>query len=151
MTAPAASLTLTRDALPGSLDDLVITANPGDEDFWIDESGFGRPQFAWRKTHAPESEVFPGQSLLSAVMDQSAIPCAIYAHADTSAELDALQTELEEALGQFVFTVTQTIDGVAKSYTAECNAPVWGNVDSGEVRAHLVRAVVVIPVNPPGA
>lgn len=142
------SLALTRTAL--SLSPLTIT-----EDFstglWIAEEGFGRPSFAWRKEHAPESMVFPGQALLAAVRDQSAIPVGIYARGTTTALLDAKMAELEAALGQFVYTATLTIDGVAKSFEAECTAPVWGGIDSGEVHAFLCRAAVVIPVNPPEA
>jgi hypothetical protein len=145
-----ASLTLTRSALAVPLADLVISGDHT-QSLWLDESGFGRPQFTFRKGHAPESDIFPGQSLLTAVKDQAAIPCGIYARGASAAALDTAMTELETALAQFVFTVTLTVDGVAKSFEAECTAPAWGALDSGEVEAHLARASVVIPVNPPGA
>lgn len=143
------SLTLTRTALAVPLAPLVIGTDPAG-DLWLDEN-LGRPQFDWRKKHAPDSDYAEGRVLMSAVLDQAAIPCRIYAQAATTAALDAIQTTLEEALSQFAFTATLTIDGVARAYSAECTWPQWGPVDSGEVRAHLVAASVVIPVNPPGA
>lgn len=132
-----------------SEDTLVLTPD-FTGDFWLDEN-IGRPNFTFRKKHAPESDYAAGQVLLAAVMDQADVSFTVYAHADTTAALDALMTDLESALAQFIYEVTVTIDGVAKVYEAECSMPAWGPIDSGEVRAHLVRAAVSIPVNPPGA
>lgn len=144
------SITITRDALPAPLADLVITNDPAGALF-LAEAGLGRPSFSFRKEYAPESPWVAGQALLAAVQDASAIPCNIYARGASTAAVEAAMVELEVALSQFIYTVTVEVDGVARSYEAECTAPVWGDVDSGEVAAHLVRASVVIPVNPEGA
>lgn len=140
------SLTISREGDT----DLVIGHDPA-EALWIDEQGLGRPGFSFRKEFAPESSWVAGRQPLSAVLDVSELPVQVYARGASTAALEATMATLEAAVSQWSYTVTLTIDGVAHSYSAECTWPQWGPVDSGEVRAHLARAALSIPVNPPGA
>lgn len=140
------SLTIARDSLV--LADLVIDNNPHTGDFHIPEDGLERPGFSMRHTFAPDSAYFPGRTLLAAVTDASNLPVVIYAHADTSAGLEAAIAELEAALTQWDYDVTLSVDGQARTWPAMPEYPQWGPVDSGMVRAHMARASVVIPLNP---
>lgn len=142
------SLTIDRTSL--SLTPLVITTNPFGTDFHLDEDGLVWPVFDTRKTRTPASAYIAGPgSLLSAVRDAAELAVTIYAHGDTTAELDAAKAELETALAQWTYALTLTVDSVAHAYSAEILLGVpWGPVDSGMVRAHMARASFSIPLNP---
>lgn len=137
------SLSIDRTSL--ALAPLVITGNPT-EPRWLDPS-VGRPTFDYRRDYAPDSAWTSGKVLLSAVRDASTLPLVIYMRADTSAALQALEDELETALGQWSYDVMLTVDGVARTWPAEIAAPSF-ELDEGLVAAHMSRASVVIPVNP---
>jgi len=137
----ALSLTISRDGA-----DLVITNNPTGTDFWVDT--VVSPQFSIRATYAPASAYVAGNKLLAAVLDASVLPLVVYAQAASSSALATLQAELEAAVSQFSYTVTLTVDGVARSWQADPTWPNWGDVDSGMVAAKIARASFAIPVNP---
>lgn len=142
------SLSITRLSVPVPTTPLVIGNDPSGS-LWLET--IGRPAFTFRKGYAPESRHTPGRVLLSAVMDQADIPCHVYARAASTAALEVIQAEVEEAVAQFLYDVTLTVDGAAKTFQAECTTPLWTEIDPGEVGAHLAHASLVIPVNPPGA
>ena len=141
------SLTIDRTSL--SLPPLVITNNPFGTTLHLPEDGLVWPAFGTRRTYAPDSAYVPGKALLAAVRDATEIPVTIYAHGDSGAATDAAKAELEDALAQWSYDLTLTVDSVAHVYRAEIVLGVpWGPVDSGMVRAHLASASFSIPLNP---
>lgn len=127
--------------------DLTIGDSPSGS-MWIPEDGLARPARGWRKKYADESAFYHGSLLTAAVLEQTSLPLAVYCKAASTAALEALQDELEDAVSQFAYTTTVTIDGVAKAWACDPADLSWGDVDSGEVRAFIVRASLVIPVYP---
>ncbi|HJR88833.1 MAG TPA: hypothetical protein VJ782_01570 [Aeromicrobium sp.] len=127
---------------------LVYTNEPGGNG-WLDPDT-AEPMFAFRYRYAPDSDLQPGSVLLGAVLEQSTLPAVIYLQAASTAALRVLKDELVEAVSQFAYDVTLTIDGDAQTFAAD---PVWPRwvTDSGMVEAHLARTALQIPVNPPGA
>ena len=143
------SVSIDRTSL--SLSALVITDLPG-ATYRLPEDGMGRPAIAQRRTYAGNSAWLNGSTLISATKEQASLPLVIYTEAASSATLDTQMTALEAALGQFVYNVTVTVDGVAKVWRGDPADISWGEVDSGLVRAKMCRASVTIPVYPiPGA
>ena len=138
--SPSLSLTISRDGA-----DLVIENDPSDP---LYVESVGNPQFSMRLSYAPASDWVPGSKLLAAVLEQSSLPVVVYARAASSAALAAVQAELESAVSQFAYTVTLTVDGVARSWAADPTWPNWGDVDEGLVSAKAARASFAIPVNP---
>lgn len=128
-------------------DDLVITNAPG-LGFWLPEDGIGQIVRALRRTYAPDSAYIPGKVLLAAVEEASAVPLAIYAQASTAVGLQALRDELEAAATQWAYDLTLNINGVARTYNAEMEIPVWAAFDAPMADVHLDRCQLVIPVNP---
>lgn len=139
------SLSIDRASL--SLAALTISDTPSGS-LWFDGEGVGRPAFSLRKSYAPESDHMPGRVLLSAVSDIGGLPASFYAKAATTAALESLKDEVDAAFSQFVYTVTLTVDGVARSYTAECELPTWTDFDQGLVSAFMAHASIVIPIAP---
>lgn len=141
-------LQLTFDRTGLSLGPLVIGPNPFTGSFHLPEDGLSRPGFTIRRGYAPGSAFLPGQYLLTAVTESSTLPVIIYAHGDTSAEVEAAIAELNTAATQFAYDVTLAIDGQAMTWPADPELPDWGPVDTGLIRAHIAIASLVIPINP---
>lgn len=125
---------------------LTIT-DVGGSAMWLPEEGLGRPGKAWRRKYAEEG-LYHGSLLVAATLEQATIPARIYCKASTTSALEALQDELEDALAQFTYTTTVTLDGAAKAWLSDPADISWSDVDSGEVRGHLIQAAVTIPVYP---
>ena len=145
-------LTISRAGL--GLADLTATGEPpapGASGVWLPEDGIGRPDITWRLGYAPNSSDMHGAVLLSATKEMSSLPLSLYFRADTSAALAALEAEWTAALEQWSYTARLLIDGQGATWSCDPTSPRWGAVDSGEVRAHLSHASVVIPVYPIGA
>lgn len=134
------SLTIDRTGL--SLADLVVDADPFTGDFHIPEDGLRWPRLAMRSVYAPESEFIQGRVKLAQVAGVADYPVTLYAHGTTTAEVFTAMDELEAAVTQFEFDLTVTIDGQSRTYLAEGDFPDWGEVDSGQVRGHLVKGTV---------
>lgn len=141
-------LTISRTSL--SLEPLVIGSSPFGSGRWfhLPEDGLSRPAFTIRKGYAPGSAFLPGQYLLTAVGESGFLPALVYAHGDTSADLEDAIAELEQATTQFAYDVELAIDGQAKTWPADPELPDWGPVDTGFVKAHIAIASLVIPINP---
>lgn len=135
------SLTIDRTGL--SLPALVIDADPFTGAFHIPEDGLRWPRLSMRKVYAPESEFIAGRVKLAQVPGVADYEVSLYAHGDTTAAVFAAQDALEAAATQFEFDLTVTIDGQSRTYRAEGDFPDWGEVDSGQVRAHLVKGTVL--------
>ena len=127
--------------------DLTIDNEVTEAGFWLDE--VSRPAFDYRRTYA--SSPFTRAVQTSAVKDGGTLEVVLYAKAATSAALATLRAELEDAVGQFFFTLTVTEDGVATVYDCDCAAVSWNSHDAGMASAHIARAVLTIPCYPTGA
>lgn len=142
------SLTFDRTAL--ALADLVITNNPHGTSLYLPEDGVVRPMFGTRYTRTPVSAYEDGNGdLLAAVREATDLPVIIYAQGADTAALETVKAELEAAVAQWSYDLTLTVDGAARTYSAEILLDVpWGPVDSGLVGAHLAVASFSIPLNP---
>lgn len=141
------SVTIDRTSLSAS--PLVISNVVSAGDYHLPEEAVDglRPDFKMRRTYADDSPWVGGRQLLAAVSDASTLPLTFYAHASTQALLEAAITAAEAAFSQFVYTLTLTVGGQTRSWSAEPELPTW-SADSGMVRAKLIRGSVVIPLNP---
>lgn len=142
------SLSIDRTSLALSALTLSGSAPAGDG---IVIASLGRPAFQARLVQAPPSDVMPGRVTLGAVKDQGTLPLTVHVLASSSASRASLEQELEEALFQFAYDVTLTIDGSAQTFAADPCVPQWGDLLYGDVRQFTSTASIVIPVNPPGA
>lgn len=142
------SVTFDRTAL--SLADLVISNNAANS-LYLPEDAAAWPAFSMRRTYLPDSNWVAGQQLKAAVQSASTLPLVIYAHASTTAALKTAMNELASASSQWAYDITLTVDGQSWTWPADPELPQWGDVDSGMVRAHMARASLIVPINPPGA
>lgn len=140
------SLTIDRTSL--SLPALVISNNPFGATFWLPEDGMSEPNGDLRRTYMPDSQYAHGRELLGVSRAAADIAATIYAQGVDMAALTAAKTELEAALMQWDYDLTQNIDGAVTTYRAEPVLPTWGGVDSGMVRSRIARTSVVIPLHP---
>jgi hypothetical protein len=143
------SVSLDRSNLPGAPAPLVIPGSaPAGDGLFLILGGLFEPQFDVRYTYAPDSAYVAGSQLLTAVLAASTLPVGVGAKASSTAALAALQAELAAATYQFAYTVTLTVDGVARSWDAGPSWPAWGELTSWVVDAYMARGNVVIPINP---
>lgn len=132
-----------------SLAPLVITSNPFGTTLHIPEDGVDWPSFDTRRAYAPDSAYASGRTLLAAVLGEGSLPVTIYAHGSTGAALAAAQAELADAVAQWSYDLTLTVDSVARTYRAELVLDLpWGPIDSGMVAARMARTSFSIPLNP---
>lgn len=125
-----------------------LAASSDGSTYRLTEDGVGRPGVAWRRTYAPDSADVHGSELIAIAREQSSLPLVIEVLAETASALDDACADLEEALSQFAYTVTQTVDGVTRVWSADPADWSTGGYDSGEVAAHMARYVITIPVYP---
>lgn len=138
------SVTISRALL--SLPDLAIGADPHAGAFFLADEGNEEPTFSVRRTYAPESAFVPGRVLLAAVRDSGSMPLRIYAQGESTAGVRAAMDELEDALEQFTYNLTLTVDGVSRTWVADPELPDWGELDSGLVTAYKRVATVAVPL-----
>jgi hypothetical protein len=140
------TVTLDRSSL--SLAPLVIGTDPFAGSLYLPEEGLAWPVFDTRR-HTLSSAYVSGRTLLAAVKEASELPITIYAKGSTGAELAAAKDALGDALAQWSYDLTLTVDSVAYAYRAEILLDIpWGPIDSGMVAAHIARASFSIPLNP---
>jgi hypothetical protein len=144
-------VTVVIDRSSLSLANLTISSNPS-TGMWIPEDGLSRPLKRWRR-RSVESPWFHGTTMVSASLEQAALGLTVYLQKTSQAALELAQSELETALWQFTYEVTEsTTGGASRVWDAEPADIDWGSADSGMARAFIARAEVVIPVHPtPGA
>lgn len=132
-----------------SLSDLTIAVS-GNGTYVIDQGGLGRPGKTSRETLATASPFVHGQTVTAVVLEDSSLPLVVRVNAATSSALDTAVTALETALRQFTYTVTVTVDGVAKVWTGRPAA--IGTVDGLQTYARVAEfyeiLTVTIPVYP---
>lgn len=139
---PTLGVTVSRTAL--ALPVLSLTTSP----YWIDEDGLESPEMTWRRTYAGDSPYTHGSELVAAVKEQTSLPLGVLILADSALELQTALDDLDEAVSQFTYTTTVTVDGIARSWS--CDPASWrrGRIDSGEQAAFLARVALTIPVYP---
>lgn len=138
-----------------ALSPLVIDSDPNSGAYHLTEEDQTWPNFPMRRTYAPSSEVISGQSLKAATPDLGQIGLRISAHAANWTDLLAARNALADCTSQFTYSLTlEVYDGAwieVGTYEAHSELPLWGAVDSGEVKAKLNDATITIPLNPPGS
>jgi hypothetical protein len=118
------------------------------------KDGLGRPGVTWRLTPMPNSVDVHGAEYIAAVKDETTLVLGVIIQSDSSADLDTAINALLDAVSQFSYTVTVTVDGVGKVWTA---APAsWafdgGYVNDAMVLQHVNMVTLTIPVYPiPGS
>ena len=135
------SVVISRDGTDLTIDDTPMS------DFWIPEDGLGRPSKEWRRKYADEG-LYHGALMTQATLEQTDLPLRVYCKAASTSALVALQDELEDAVSQFTYTATVTVDGVARIWNCDPADISWGLVASDMTRAYIALASLVIPVYP---
>lgn len=146
------SLSLDRTSL--SLSPLLIYPNRAQGPFWISGAAgdeVDEPDFVYRYNYAPDSAYVAGKVLLAAVLDQATLPAVVRVLGTSATDLATKKAELRAALGQFSYSITLSLNGVASTFSADCSTPAWGAVQRWMQVGFTARAVLTIPVNPPGA
>lgn len=141
------SVSIDRTGL--SLSALVIDTE-GFGTYYVDKAGFGRVGRLPRETLATASPFVHGQFRTSVVWEEATLPLTVRVQADSSSALNTAVVALETALSQFTYSVTVTVDGVAKVWTAY---PATWNSTDGLLAVERVRAFhedlsITIPVYP---
>lgn len=114
MTA-LATVVISRTEL--SLADLTIDSE-GFGTYLVDKAGLGRVGTTPRETFATAPPWLNGRLRTAVVKDESTLVLTVRVQAASSSALDTAVAALEAAFDQFEYTVTKTVDGVAKVYTA---------------------------------
>lgn len=139
------SVSIDRSSL--SLAALVATDN--DATYRIAMDGLGEPGITWRKTSMPDSQDTHGTEYVSAVKEQTSIPLSVIVMAASSAALKTARDALFDALSQFTYMVTVTVDGVAETWDA--GPADWSRsttVQPGQVAQFFAAYTITIPVYP---
>lgn len=121
--------------------------------YQIKQDGLTRPGITWRLTAAPDSADVHGTEYVAAVKEQTSLPLDVIVKAASSAALDTACVALEDALSQFSYPVTVTVDGVAKVWSSSPAAWSYSRpTDLAEVQQHFTVMTLTIPVYPiPGS
>lgn len=115
------------------------------------------PEWSLRMKYAPPSDWVSGNVLLAAVEDSGEMAMVVTLEADSIAALNALKTQVKNALtawpGEVTITVVEdenstVIDGPWQSFPT---VPRWGEVTALLRGAYLLDGSFSIPVNPAGA
>ena len=141
------SVTIGRTSL--SLSALSISSD-GTGTYSLTPEGLGRPVRTARSTFADPSPHVEGQLLTQSVADISSIPFEVVIQADSAANLEAAIEALEDALFQFRYVTTVTVDGVGRAWTSQpCGLEVVGGAVLFARRSQFCELVqFTIPVLP---
>src|SRR5690349_11923378 len=129
----------------------LVAADDG-ATYQIAQDGLGDPGITWRKLTMPDSNDVHGSEYVAAVKEQSSIPLTIIVKASSSAALKTARDALFDALSQFAYTVTVTVDGVAEAWAA--GPADWSRsttVQPGQVAQFFTVLTITIPVYPVAA
>lgn len=142
-----ASVSIDRTSL--TLSPLVLNGSGGGT-YTLTPRGLGAVVTAWRYGWMPSHPDVHGDELLSATLENARLSLEVLVEAATSVALETAVTALNEALFQFSYEVTQTVDGVAKTWTCfpSVAVPVAGVVLHNEVAEHFGVFSMSIPVYP---
>lgn len=128
-----ASVSIDRTSL--SLSPLVIDTAAAST-YRLGDGGLSRPVMTPRETKAPESRYYAGSELLAVTREQTALHLGVIIQAASSAALNTAVQALDDALWQFAYDVTVTVDGVVKVW--HCTPATLGTA-SGLVEASHVE------------
>lgn len=109
--------TVTIDRSSLSLADLVIDTE-GFSTYAVSVDGLGRVGKTPRETFADASPFVHGQLRTAVVREESALTLLVTVNGTSASDLATKVAALEDALDQFVYTVTVAVDGVSKAWTA---------------------------------
>lgn len=141
-----ASVSIDRTSL--SLSALVI-ADDG-ATYQLGKDGLGEPNMTWRITSMPDSNDIHGSEPVTAVKEATSLPLTVIVKAASSAALKTATTALTDALSQFAYTATVTVDG--QSDVWQCSPASWARsnaVQPGEVAQFFKVLTVTIPLPNP--
>ena len=115
------SVSIDRTSL--SLSPLVIDDNPAST-YRIAQGGLSRPTITPRETNAPDSRYFEGTELLAVTREQTRVPVKVIVQGASWAAVESAVDALDAAVWQFMYDVTVTVDGVAKTWYCTPAIPV---------------------------
>lgn len=111
------TVVIDRSGMPGSLSDLTI-GTEGFDTYLVDSAGLGRVGITPRETFAAPVPWVHGQVRTAVVREESTLVLLVSVNGSSASDLNTKVGALEAALFQFIYTVTVTVLGVAKEYTA---------------------------------
>lgn len=143
------SATVSIDRTSLGLAPLTISGD-GSGTYSLTQGGLGSPVQSARLLYMPDHPDVHGSELLGAVRETTALPLTILVQAATSAALSAAVDALNDALWQFTYATTVTVDGVARTWTCHpcLAAPASGLVEHGMADQFFDVLSVTIPVYP---
>lgn len=96
----------------------LTIVSDGFSTYYLDVGGLGRAGKTPRETFATAPPWLHGQLRTAVALEEATLPLVVRVQASTSSGLDTAVEALEAAVGQFVYTVTKTVDGIVKVYEA---------------------------------
>ena len=127
--------------------DLVIATTYQASGLWLAPDGLGRPATAWARNYAVSRD-WNGAVQTDARLEQSSIALSIYASGATTNAVETITEELSEALYQFSFDLTVTVDGYSRTYAADCADVTPAEYTSGMVGGFLRLIAASVPIHP---
>lgn len=145
-----ASVSIDRSSL--SLSPLLLTDDS--PTYRLTDNGLGEPGFTWRETLMPDSGDVRGSELIAAVLERSSLPLEVLVMGSTSADLKTSVLALRDAVWQFSYATTVTVDGQSDTW-AGCGPAAWslsdGKVDHSHVAQFFRVYTITIPLYDPVA
>ena len=145
-----ATVSIDRSSLPGSLSPLLITDDGAT--YRLTQDGLGEPGITWRETLMPDSADVRGSELIAAVPERSSLPLEVIIMASSSAALRTARNALRDAVWQFSYPMTVTVDGQSETW-AGCGPAAWAlsnsKVDHSHVAQFFEVRTIVIPLYDP--
>ena len=139
-------VSIDRDSL--SLTPLVIgTTYSLTTGMWLPPEGLSRPGKQWARNYATSRD-FDGAVQTDARLEQTAIALSIYLAGVSTAEVEQRFEILENALSQFTFDLTVTVDDQTRIWSADCADVTPADYTFGMVQDYLQLVAVSIPVHP---
>lgn len=96
----------------------LTIVSDGFSTYYLDVAGLGRPGRTPRETFATAPPWLHGQLRTAVALEESTLPLVVRVQASTSSGVDTAVAALEDAVGQFVYTVTTAVDAITKVYEA---------------------------------
>jgi hypothetical protein len=142
MIEPTASLTLST-----STGTLTFSGVDDDQPFGLVD--MNTPSMVARITYAATSAHVHGALPTASVWEQTSLAAVVKITGATAVELADREAELKSALGQFSYTATQTVNGVAKVWSCHMGsmAPV-ADLRYEDLRRLWQTFNITIPVHP---
>jgi hypothetical protein len=142
------TITIGRDSL--DLEPLVITGSRDTtpSGIWVPESGIEQmPGLEPLRTYAPAS-AYVRRKLLAVVLNGNDLVATFRVQGTDADPLTSRRAELEQAVAQFVFPITLSIDGIGFTGEGEASWPAWSARTPDDRAANRDRCRLAIPVNP---